>query len=196
MKNYKNILAFVSEYSRGALERTQGRPVRILRKYRSWILIVVILLPPFIFRPYTVTGGSMEPTYHEGQIVLVEKITPYIHVWRGEVLVILNPHDHKVTEIKRVVGLPNEAVEMGSGGVTVIRECKGEKGGGKGESGGCSVNFPTGTLVGGTGNGTFKIKLGREDYFVLGDNRSKSSDSRTFGAVQQVDIIGHVIMSI
>ena len=174
----------IQQWSRGALDHTQGRPLRFVRKYGSWLLLMITLLLPFIFRPYAVIGGSMEPTLHDGQIVLVEKITPHIHVWRGEVLVILNPHDHKVTEIKRVVGLPNETVEMGSDGISITGV------------NGAHSQFSTGTPVGGTGNGTFKIKLGPEDYMVLGDNRSKSSDSRSFGAVQQVDIIGHVIMSI
>ncbi len=160
------------------------------------VLAFAILTLPFIFRPYVVTGGSMEPAYHEGQVVWAEKLTPHFHVWRGEVLVIRNPHDKRVVEIKRVIGLPGELVEMGSEGVTVIRECKGEKGEKgeeRGETGECSVSFPTGTIIGGEFNGTFRIKLGPEDYLVLGDNRSKSSDSRTFGAVQKSDIIGSVV---
>lgn len=163
------------------------------------VLAFAILTLPFIFRPYVVTGGSMEPAYHEGQVVWAEKLTPHFHVWRGEVLVIRNPHDKRVVEIKRVIGLPGELVEMGSEGVTVIRECKGEKGEKgeeRGETGECSVSFPTGTIIGGEFNGTFRIKLGPEDYFVLGDNRSKSSDSRTFGAVQKTDIIGSVLWRI
>lgn len=181
-----NILLYV----RKGIGYAQGRS---LRQYGSWMLLIVILSLPLIFRPYVVTGGSMEPVYHEGQVVWAEKLTPHFHVWRGEVLVIRNPHDKRVVEIKRVIGLPGETVLMGSEGVTVIRECKGEKGEERGETGECSVSFPTGTLVGGTGNGTFRIKLGPEDYFVLGDNRSKSSDSRTFGAVQKSDIIGSVV---
>ena len=126
----------------------------------------------------------MEPTYHEGQIILVEKITPRIHVWRGEVLYIYNPHNHNVREIKRVIGMPGETIEMGSDGVSVT------------SVNGAHSQYEVGTVIGGTGNGTFRITLGPEDYMVLGDNRSKSSDSRTFGAVQQVDIIGHVITGI
>lgn len=145
---------------------------------------LLVLITPLIFRPFVVTGGSMEPTYHEGTVVIAEKLTPHAHVWRGEVLVIRNPHNHSVIEIKRVVGLPNETVELGQSGVTITGV------------NGAHSQFAEGTLVGGTANGTFRIKLGPADYFVLGDNRSKSSDSRTFGAVQKPDIIGHVIMTL
>lgn len=153
-------------------------------KLLTTVVAICVLLLPLLVRPYVVTGGSMEPVYHEGQMVVVEKLTPHFYVGRGQVLVMRNPHDKKVLEIKRIIGMPNETVEMGSEGVTVTDEA------------GRSTTYETGSVIGGTANGTFKIKLGPEDYFVLGDNRSKSSDSRTFGAVQGGDIIGRVILSL
>lgn len=161
--------------------------MKLNQKYRGHVVsmfALLILTLPFIFRPFVVTGGSMEPTYSEGDIVLAEKLTPHLRIWRGEVLVIRNPHDEKVTEIKRVVGLPGEIAELGEDGVTIT------------DVNGAHSQFGAGTVVGGTGNGAFKIQLGPEDYMVLGDNRSKSSDSRSFGAVQKLDIIGRVIMKL
>ena len=145
---------------------------------------LLILSLPFIFRPFAVTGGSMSPTYAEGDTVLAEKLTHRFYVSRGEVLVIRNPHQKEVIEIKRVIGLPNETVETGESGVTVTDEE------------GKSTKYETGSTIGGEYNGTFRIKLGPEDYLVLGDNRSKSSDSRSFGAVQKSDIIGHVMVKL
>ena len=145
------------------------------------VAALCLLSLPFVFRPYAVTGGSMEPTLHEGEVVLSEKLTYRFHISRGEIIVFRNPHEKHVIEVKRVIGLPSETIEMGSEGVTVTDE--------KGRS----TKYETGSIVGGTGNGTFRIKLGPEDYLVLGDNRSKSSDSRTFGAVQKSDIIGSVV---
>src|SRR3989338_8836651 len=63
---------------------------------------LLILSLPFIFRPFAVTGGSMSPTYAEGDTVLAEKLTHRFYVSRGEVLVIRNPHQKEVIEIKRV----------------------------------------------------------------------------------------------
>lgn len=156
-------------------------------KYKSFILTgltVCILALPFLFRPYVVTGGSMEPTYSEGNVLLVESLTPHLRVWRGEVLVIRNPHDKTVTEIKRVAGLPNEDVTIGQNNVTVTHPD------------GQAETFGPDTPIGLGQTGFFHMKLGPEDYMVLGDNRSKSSDSRTFGAVQSGDIIGHVILKL
>ena len=176
----------------------QGRPLpHVARGALATIATIVILSLPLIFRPFAVTGGSMSPTYSEGTVVLAEKLTHRFYVSRGEVLVIRNPHQKEVIEIKRVIGLPNETVEMGDWGVTVTTEvAKGAPWQCQGAPLACTLEFPTGTPVGGEYNGTFRIKLGPEDYLVLGDNRSKSSDSRTFGAVQQADIIGRVIMEL
>jgi signal peptidase I len=124
----------------------------------------------------------MEPAYSEGDILLVESLTPHFDIWRGEVLVIHNPHDKSVTEIKRVVGLPNEDVNLGENSVTVTHPD------------GHAETF--GPPLGEPGTAFLHMHLGPADYMVLGDNRSKSSDSRTFGAVQSGDIIGHVIMKL
>lgn len=155
--------------------------VRSHRALVQTFLALCIIAIPFVFRPYAVTGGSMEPNFHEGQTVIIETLTPHIHITRGEVLVIRNPHDHAVVEIKRVVGLPGEKIEIGDFGVRAIR------------TDGTSQHFAAGTLIGGEKNGLFTMQLGPEDYLVLGDNRSKSSDSRTFGAVQSADILGRVL---
>ena len=148
------------------------------------VFALLILALPFVFRPYVVTGGSMEPTYHEGQAILIEKLTPHFYVWRGEVLVIRNPHDKSVTEVKRVVGLPNEDITIGQNNVTVTHPD------------GRAETFGADTSIGRGQTEFFHMYLGPRDYMALGDNRSKSSDSRTFGAVQAGDIIGHVIMQI
>src|SRR3989344_4663811 len=94
-------------------------------KYKKQITTsaaLLILALPFIFRPYVVTGGSMEPTYSEGTVVIAEKLTHRFHVSRGAIIVMRNPHEKHVIEIKRVIGLPNETIEMGSEGVTVTAE--------------------------------------------------------------------------
>jgi signal peptidase I len=145
------------------------------------VLAALILSSIFFIHPYVVTGGSMEPTYHEGQVVLIETLMPHLFMWRGEVLVIRNPHDHSVIDIKRVVGLPNEHITLGENSVTATLN-------GHATTYGPPVGLPSTDF--------FDMQLGPADYMVLGDNRSHSTDSRDFGAVQQGDIIGHVILKI
>ena len=146
------------------------------------IVALSIFALPFFLHPYVVTGHSMEPAYHSGDRVLVETFTPRLHVWRGEVLVIYNPHDKAVIEIKRVIGLPNEDVNISDKTTTSTLK------NGQSETFGAPFAQP--------GTVPFGMHLGPEDYLVLGDNRAHSSDSRVFGAVQAGDIIGHVILKI
>lgn len=125
----------------------------------------------------------MTPTLSEGQKLIVETFSlRIVPPKRGEIIIFRNPHDKRVVEIKRVIGLPTEDVVMDGSGVTIV-QANGER-----------EHFKSGTDVGGTSNSPYRIHLGPEDYFVLGDNRSKSSDSRTFGGVQKADLVGRVIM--
>lgn len=149
------------------------------------VLALVILALPFFIHPYVVRGGSMTPTLSEGERLVVETFSMrFAPPRRGEIIVFRNPHDKRVIEIKRVIGLPNETVELDGDGVVVTGRDGSEE------------HFGEGTLVGGTSNSPYRIHLGPEDYFVLGDNRSRSSDSRTFGGVQKTELVGRVIMKL
>jgi len=136
-------------------------------------------------RVAAVTGGSMEPALREGSRIVVDALTWRVGgIGRGDVIVFRNPRDAKTVEVKRVVGLPGERVLIEGGTIAVT------------PPGGRLQEFPQGTLIGGQGGiGDFTIQLGPEEYFVLGDNRKKSTDSRDFGAVRPVNIKGRVIYS-
>ena len=160
-----------------------------MRLLRAWIVPVLIFcaigLLVYSIRVATVTGGSMTPTFSEGQRIVVDALTWRIGgLSRGDVIVFKNPKDAGITEVKRVVGLPGERVLIEGGTISVT------------PPGGRLQEFPQGTLIGGSGGiGDFTIQLGPEEYFVLGDNRKKSTDSRDFGAVRPVNIKGRVIYS-
>jgi signal peptidase I len=146
------------------------------------VLFVTVVL--FSFRIFIVTGESMESTYSHNQYVIAENITPrLLGIARGDILVFTNPHTKTEVTMKRVIGLPNEQVSIKDSEI-IIQKAQGAE------------VFGADTLIGGgtTGrNGSaFDIVLGPEDYFVLGDNRSKSTDSREWGAVQMVDVMGKV----
>jgi signal peptidase I len=133
----------------------------------------------------SITGGSMEPTLHEGSHVLINALTwHFVGINRGDIIVFINPHDSTQTDVKRVIGLPNEKVLIQGGTISVTNPA------------GKTTEFPQGTFIGGQGGvGDYSIQLGPEDYFVMGDNRSKSTDSRDFGGVQPSNIIGKVFYS-
>ena len=158
------------------------------RLYTTLTIIVLILFSVFSLQIFIITGESMAPTYEHDQYVLVERVSKHFGMLtRGEVIVFTNPHDREHITMKRVIGLPNETVHIFDTKVVIV------------QNDGSEEEFGSGTVIGvgtGSGNGSrFEIVLGAEDYFVLGDNRGKSTDSRDWGAVQLSDVIGKPIFS-
>lgn len=164
--------------------------IRLIKIFKTHESIVGIFLSgsivvAFVFlslQPFIVAGDSMTPTYSHDEFVIVEKLSHNFILRRGNVIVFENPHDSEHITIKRIVGLPNEEIIVANDGVHIV------------DKEGTEIIFESGTLIGGHNNGDFEIKLGPEDYFVLGDNRSKSTDSRAFGAVQSHNVIGKPIL--
>lgn len=149
------------------------------------MVLVATLAALALLHIYIVRGGSMEPTYHEGERLLVEGLSYHLGVARGEIIVFHNPHTPAQTDIKRVIGLPGETV-MIKGGQLSVRHTDG-----------AIETYAATSRIGRGGNGSdLSMQLGPYDYFVLGDNRSQSTDSRAWGAVQPSDIIGKVLWTL
>lgn len=160
------------------------------------VAAVMILALPFVMRPYVVMGISMQPTFENGDMLLVENISPrLIGYSRGSVVVFRDPrHPEHPIIVKRVVGLPNEMIRITNGAVTAER---GEMGV-KGEMGG-DLPAQAGKWEEGQnpGNGAdMEMKLGPEDYFLMGDNRSQSQDSRSWGTIQPHETIGRPVLRV
>lgn len=158
------------------------------------VVATLILLLPFLIRPYIVTGISMQPTFQEGDYLLVEKISPrLIGLFRGSPVVFRDPRNpqHPII-LKRVIGLPNETIRIANGSVTAERGKGGKwEEGGAEEKGANIEKWEEGEKA---GNGPdFEMKLGPEDYFLMGDNRAQSEDSRVWGTIQPSEMIGTVL---
>jgi signal peptidase I len=148
------------------------------------IFLVIYL---FVAQPHLVKGESMLPSYHEGEYILTSKIYKW---WgnpqRGDVIVLKSPDDKSVQFIKRIVGLPGEKIKVSSGKVTIYNK-EHTSGWELGES-------YIGTAVPTYGNTflpdgeVYEIPAGK--YFVMGDNRPFSYDSRNWGALPKGDIVG------
>jgi signal peptidase I len=148
-------------------------------KFFFIILFVIVPFRVFVAQPFIVEGASMDPNFDTGNYLIVDQLSYRLSdPDRGSVLVFKHPLDNKQFLIKRIIGLPGETVEMGNGIVTIINEENPE---------GFVydqpyVKFKT------TDNKT--LTLSTDEYFVLGDNRPVSSDSRAWGAVDRDEIIG------
>ncbi len=140
-------------------------------------LISFFLIRTLVVLPFIVDGPSMEPTFYSRQYVLVDEITYKLREpERGEIIVFKNPRNESEFYIKRIIGLPGEQVAVTNDSV----EINGEK---LNES---YINVKNG----GAGQKNFTLQSGK--YFVMGDNRTQSSDSRSWGLLDEKGIIGIV----
>lgn len=147
-------------------------------------LIIVIPIRYFLFQPFFVRGQSMEPNFQDGDYLIIDELSyRFSEIKRGDVVVFKYPNNPSQRYIKRIIGLPGELVEVKSGSVMVYSE-DGKQVLNEGEY--LSYNTKT--------PGQAKISLDENEYFVLGDNRNLSSDSRSWGALGREYIIGKVFI--
>lgn len=155
-----------------------------LIKFAVLALIIVIPIRLWIAQPFVVSGDSMYPTFHDGEYLIVDEIS-YImgNAHRGEVVIFKYPNDTKRFFIKRVVGLPNEKIIIKEDSVTIIN---------KENPLGFKLSEPylNEKIFGPTGEYTTKDN----EYFVMGDNRNKSSDSRFWGVLPEKLMVGKAFL--
>jgi len=143
----------------------------------------VFLIRNFLFQPFLVSGSSMIPTFSNGDYLLIDELTyRFRKPERGEVVVFHFPKDERTFFIKRIIGLPNETVIIRDGKITIVNKDNPE---------GIILREPYFSSAV-TVSGNIEVQLGADEYFVLGDNRSFSYDSRNWGALKFDDIVGFV----
>jgi signal peptidase I len=153
------------------------------------LTFLLIFLPVrfFIFEPFIVMGESMEPNYHTADYLIICKICTKIQpVQRGDVIVFIPPVDERKYYIKRVIGLPGETVYLKGRNIYIYN---------KENPNGFKLEEPY------LQNEDFdlgeeQIQLKDDEYFVLGDNRNESFDSRKWGPLKKDRIIGKVSFKI
>lgn len=147
--------------------------------------LIVVPIRYFVFQPFFVRGQSMEPNFHNGDYLIVDEISyRFGEPQRGEVIVFEYPHDPSVRYIKRIIGLPEETIEVKDGKVNVYSK-----------NGIPQIVDELDYLPQSTQTlGDLEVQLEGDEYFVLGDNRTFSSDSRRWGSLSREDIIGRVFI--
>ena len=148
----------------------------------AFVLVVGFRL--FIFQPFLVRGASMEPSFQNWDYLIVDEISyRFRSPARGEVIVFKFPNDPSQRYIKRIVGLPGETVRVRDGQVAVFR---GEE----------SIQLDENSYTSSNTPGSIQITLPVNEYFVMGDNRHYSSDSRSWGTLPKDLIIGRVFVRV
>lgn len=149
-------------------------------------LAIIIPVRYYLFQPFFVKGASMESTFNDGDYVLIDEITySFRNPKRGEVIIFRSPQNHSQFFIKRVIGLPGEQIQIKNNEVIIFNK-QNQDGFVLNES--VYLDSDTQTL------NNPRLNINDNEYFVLGDNRLHSSDSRLWGAVTRKLITGRVLL--
>ncbi len=142
--------------------------------------ITAFLIRSFLIQPFLVSGASMEPNFGSGNYLLIDELTyRFRQPERGEVIVFKYPENPSTYYIKRIIGLPGETVTIQKGEVKVA------------SADGLSIVLTEGYLpIGLMTSGNKNVTLGATEYFMLGDNRNYSFDSRSWGPMDEKYIVG------
>lgn len=149
------------------------------------ILAVLIVLPIrlFIAQPFVVEGESMHPTFENGDYLIVDEVSYHFEApKRGDVIVFRYPGNPSIFYIKRIIGLPGETVSINHGVVTITK------------TDGTKLTLTEPYVKSEDASYIHETHLGADQYYVLGDNRPNSSDSRVWGPLPAEDIMGRPIL--
>ena len=159
---------------------------------KEWIQVIivalVIALPVryFVAEPFIVNGASMDPTFSTGQFLIVDRISyRFSEPKRGDVIVFEYPNNPSTYYIKRIIGLPGDTIAIKGGKVTIV-----------------NANYPNGLILDesyidrahSSIEDFARETLNSTEYFVMGDNRLQSSDSRVWGPLDEQFIVGRPIV--
>jgi signal peptidase I len=148
------------------------------------ILVIGLILRIFIIQPFIVEGPSMDNNFADQEVILVDKLSYRLRQpSRGEVVIFVAPTNNKDDYIKRIIGLPGETVTIANGKVYVNNK---------------QINEAFVSVEGKTPENATRIdkKVGIDEYFVMGDNRPHSSDSREWGTVPRKNLVGRAIVAV
>ncbi len=158
----------------------------------EWVKVIAIALLIslpirfFIAEPFVVNGASMDPTFSTGQFLIVDRLTyRFEEPRRGDVIIFEYPVNPKVYYIKRIIGLPGETIEIKDGRVFVKSAASSTVPVELDEPYVEPIHYSRENL---------KTILGPTEYFVMGDNRAESADSRLWGSLERDRIIGRPIV--
>ncbi|MEO8065434.1 MAG: signal peptidase I [Candidatus Doudnabacteria bacterium] len=162
------------------------------------ILVALLIIVPiryFVFQPFIVSGSSMEPNFSNGQYLIIDELSYRLgSPQRGQIVVLHYPKDPKQFFIKRVIGLPGEKIGVDNGKVIVFNDQHPE---------GVTIDEPylpnqslsyphDAAIVG----GKKILTLASDEYFMMGDNRLASSDSRDWGPLERKYMVGRVLVRV
>ncbi|MEY2665355.1 MAG: hypothetical protein RLZZ480_460 [Candidatus Parcubacteria bacterium] len=163
-----------------AVMENNEHPLAEIFRFALIAILIVVPIRMFIAQPFIVSGASMETTFHSGEYLIVDQLSYHFEKpSRGDVIIFRYPRDPSKFFIKRVIGEPGDTITIENGVVTIKNEAN---------INGFVLEEPYAEKMPPAPKMT--ETLGDREYFVMGDNRDESSDSRTWGVLQEERIIG------
>jgi signal peptidase I len=154
-----------------------------LAQFALIALIIVIPIRLFVAQPFIVSGESMENTLHTNEFLIIDEISyRFNDPQRGDVIVFHYPKDPSKYFIKRIIGLPGETIDIQGNVVTITKKDASE------------VTLEEPYIKTMARNTSLTETLGDREYFVMGDNRDASSDSRVWGVLNREKIVGRALL--
>jgi signal peptidase I len=152
-------------------------------------LAIVIPIRVLLFQPFVVSGASMDPNFHDADYLIIDELTYRLREpERQEVIVFKYPLYPSYKYIKRIIGLPGEKIEIKEGEIFITKDNETVK-----------IEEPylsEEVKEEWSNNVNFSVELAADQYFVMGDNRNYSSDSRSWGPVPRKNIVGKVFVKL
>lgn len=178
-----SVLDSSSENNQNEPVQKENTFVEIVR-FSVIALLIVIPIRMFVAQPFIVSGASMQETFHNGEYLIVDQVSYHLHSpERGDVVIFRYPRDPSKYFIKRIIGVPGDTLTIEDSTVTILNEAHPE---------GFILNEPY--IKSMRPGVTITEELGDREYFVMGDNRDESSDSRVWGVLQEERIIGKAFL--
>lgn len=147
-------------------------------------IIIVLPIRMLVAQPFIVSGSSMFPTFKDNQYLIVDQISyRFEEPARGDVVIFRYPLDPSKFFIKRVIGMPNEVVTITKGVITITTA----------DDKGLTLDEPY-LEADRESRDTLSVELKDDEYFVMGDNRIASSDSRAWGVLPRKNIVGRALL--
>ena len=149
-------------------------------KFSIAALLIALVVRWFVAQPFLVTGASMEPTLNPNEYLVIDKLFyNFFKPERGDIIIMRYPLDSSVYFVKRIIGLPGETISISKGAITILAQ-----------DGTSEALHEPYLVVSKDAKPDTTVTLAQDEYFVLGDNRTQSSDSRDWGPLQRRFIVG------
>lgn len=167
------------------VHRQQESFFRDIVKFSIVALLIVVPVRFFVAQPFIVSGASMQPTFDSGQYLIIDQLTYHFEKpLRGDVVIFKYPKDPSKYFIKRVIGLPGETIRIEGKNIYIENEA---------HKSGFLIEEPY-LEEHNLQPSNLTVTLGDSEYFVLGDNRKASSDSRVWGPLSEDYIVGRAFL--